>query len=89
MKVIAAFERFGRIVMVFEDGSMGKVVGFKRLHESKKSAPGEPVLLMRPPLAMVGEVPEGFRVSQMSPHLWPDGENDGKAKSSLDVEGDD
>ena len=88
MRVVGAFERFGRMVLVFEDGSMGKVVGFKRFDAKKTDPPGEPVLLMRPPLTMVGEVPEGWRVSQITPKLWPETDEGPKSKTQMDVEGD-
>ena len=52
MKVVGAFERFGRIVMVFEDGSMGKVVGFKRADAKPSDPCGEPVLLNAAPVAL-------------------------------------
>ncbi len=87
MKVVGAFERFGKLVLVFEDGSMGKVVGFKLAGAKSTEPPGEPVLLMRPPLAMVGEVPEGYRVSALSPRLWPADEVN-KSKTSMEVESD-
>lgn len=86
MKVVGAFERFGRIVMVFEDGSMGKVVGFKRADAKPSDPCGEPVLLMRPPLPLVtvDQVPAGFRVSQVSPRLW-ESEDGPKGKTTLDA----